>query len=201
MAWPPLRHSPQTSQTLLVRLRDVNDHESWHLFSQIYGPVLRDYYRRRGMQDADCDDLTQDVLASVIKSMRASKYDRAKGRFRAWLGTVAANRLKNFFRDREHYKKHVAHVPDENLYIDPDSDWVELFSRHLFEVACVRIQPQFEPQTWECFRLTWMTALAAKVVAEQMGISVHSVYVNKSRVLQRLRQEIELLAEDCALPE
>ncbi len=201
MLSPELRYTPETSQSLLVRLGDANNHESWQLFSQIYSPVLRDYYRRRGVQDADCDDLVQDVLAIVVKSLRAAKYDRSKGRFRAWLGTVATNRLKNFFRDRASHANLMELTLDDELYIDPDSDWVELFSRHLFHVACSRIQPQFEPQTWECFSLTWMHHVPAKEVANQIGIPLHSVYVNKSRVLQRLRQEIELLAEDCAVPD
>lgn len=201
MPSPELRSSPQTSQTLLLRLRDINDHESWQLFFAIYGPILREYFRRRGLQAADSDDLVQEVLASVVKALLESRYDRTKGRFRAWLGTVAANRLSNFFRGRANYANLVKAAPDEFSYIDPDSDWVELFSKHLFRVACERIQPLFEPKTWESFKLTWMDEVPAKEVAHQLAIPIHSVYVNKSRVLQRLREEVETLAEDCAIPE
>ncbi len=201
MSSPELRSSPQTPKSLLLRLCDVNDHESWHLFFAIYSPVLREYFQRRGLQVADCDDLVQEVLASVVKAMRESRYDSTKGRFRAWLGTVAANRLSNFFRGRARYANLVKAAPEEFSYIDPDSDWVELFSKHLFRVACERIKHLFELNTWECFQLTWMNGIPAKEAAQRLGIPIHSVYVNKSRVLQRLREEVEILAEDCAVPE
>ena len=201
MPSPELRHSPQTSQSLLLRLCDVNDDESWQLFYEIYGPILRDYFQRRGLQAADCEDLVQGVLAAVVTAMRNSQYVRSKGRFRAWLGTVAANRLSNFFRNRATYSTMVTAVSGDFAYIDPDSDWVELFSKHVFKVACDRIQPLFERTTWDSFKLTWMDDVSAQEVAKQLCIPVHSVYVNKSRVLQRLRQEVESLAEDCAVPE
>jgi RNA polymerase sigma-70 factor (ECF subfamily) len=201
MPSPDLRNSPQTSQSLLLRLCDGNDHESWQLFFAIYSPVLREYFQRRGLQAADSDDLVQEVLASVVKAMRDSQYDRAKGRFRSWLGTVAANRLSNFFRRRACYANLVQVTPDNVAYIDPDSDWVELFSKHLFRAACERIRPLFELQTWESFQLTWIDNVPAQEVANRLSIPIHSVYVNKSRVLQRLKDEVETLAEDCAVPE
>ncbi len=185
----------------IVATCDINDHESWQLFFAIYSPVLREYFQRRGLQAADTDDLVQEVLTSVVKAMRESRYDSAKGRFRAWLGTVAANRLSNFFRGRAHYASLVKAAPEEFSYIDPDSDWVELFSKHLFRVACERIQSLFETKTWESFKLTWMDGMPAQQAAHQLEIPIHSVYVNKSRVLQRLREEVETLAEDCAVPE
>ncbi len=78
MPSPELRSSPQTSQSLLLRLCDVNDHESWQLFFAIYRPVLRDYFQRRGLQAADSDDLVQEVLTSVVKAMREARYDRSR---------------------------------------------------------------------------------------------------------------------------
>ncbi len=153
------------------------------------------------MQAADSDDLVQEVLASVVKAMRESRNDSRRAVF--GLGWERWRRIDwpTFFRGRAHYKNLVKVAPTEFSYIDPDSDWVELFSKHLFRVACERIQNLFELKTWESFKLTWMDGIPAKDVAHQLEIPIHSVYVNKSRVLQRLREEVETLAEDCAVPE
>lgn len=200
MLFPPLKHSPQTSPSLLLRLCNVNDHESWQLFFNAYSPVLRDYFVRKKLQPADADDLVQEVLTAVVKAMRNEMYDRTKGRFRSWLGTVAANRLANFFRDRSADADFVPLVEmAATHYHDPDNDWVDLFSLHLFRLACERIREEFESNTWESFRLTWIEQRAASDVSIQLQIPIHSVYVNKSRVIHRLRREIESLAEDCAI--
>lgn len=139
---PDLRNSPQTSQSLLVRLCHGNDHESWQLFFAIYGPVLREYYQRRGLQAADSDDLVQEVLVSVVKAMRDSQYDRAKGSFRAWLGTVAVNRLSNFFRSRACHANLVQVTPDNAAYIDPDSDWV-VYPPKKWQIGLASLSTQF----------------------------------------------------------
>jgi len=85
-------------------------------------------------------------------------------------------------------------LPDH--YVDPDSDWVRIFSERVLRSACDRIRKDFSDKTWSSFEATWVRNQNAGDVANKIGIPVHSVYVNKSRVLKRLESEIRMLADD-----
>src|SRR4051794_19657995 len=87
---------PPTRASLLARLRDPRDAEAWGQFVELYAPLIFGWGRRRGLQDADAADLTQEVLRAVAASLPAAGYDPAKGAFRGWLYAVTRNKLNTF---------------------------------------------------------------------------------------------------------
>src|SRR6202163_743711 len=87
---------PATRASLLVRLRDCQDHAAWGEFVRLYAPVVYRFARRRGLQDADAADLMQEVLRSVSASVGA--FDPRLGLFRSWLFTLAHRRLYDFIQ-------------------------------------------------------------------------------------------------------
>ena len=89
--------SPSTRPSLLVRLRDSQDHEAWTQFVNVYGPLIYGFARRQGVQDADAADLMQDVMRSVSAAIGRLDYDRNQGTFRGWLFTVVRNQLLRFW--------------------------------------------------------------------------------------------------------
>jgi len=188
-----------TSPSLLLRIRDSQDTDAWECFLDIYTPIVRSYCFQRCIQEADVNDIAQDVMSVVTTSIRAFEYDPAKGQFRAWLGTIAANKIKTFI-NRQSRKAGSDGETDLPIAIesccDPDSDWIAIFSDRVYQTACARIRGSFEDATWECFEATWLRNEAATDVAVATGIPVHSVYVNKSRVLKQLEKEVRLLADD-----
>src|SRR5215471_11485112 len=93
-----MHSAPETNPSLLVRIRDSDDSEAWRLFVDLYGPLVYGLGRKHGLQDADAADLTQEVLQSVAAAVRSLVYDPGRGSFRAWLYTVARNRLLDFQR-------------------------------------------------------------------------------------------------------
>ncbi len=192
---------PMTSASLLLRIRDPKDRDAWREFEAVYAPFLRAWCRRKGVGTADSDDVVQEVLAVVARTINRFDYQREKGGFRAWLATVAARELRDHSTQRATRAESVGARPalasawHEGL-IDGDPDWAELFTTHILEAACNRVRPSFSPQTWHCFEATWLANREAGEVAEALGIPVHSVYVNKSRVLKRLEVEVRLLADD-----
>ncbi len=128
---------------------------------------------------------------------------RAKGRFRAWFGTVTANKIKSFLgkHNRIEEKSSRNGRPEvQEQYVDPDTDWINIFSETVFRSACNRVRSGFSDTTWSRFEATWIRNESAGDVAALLGIPVHSVYVNKSRVLKRLESEIRTLAEDMPIP-
>ena len=182
-----------------MRIRDPRDQDAWSQFLELYEPMVRAYCFQRKIQPADMDDIVQDVMSSVSASIKKFEYDPAKGRFRAWFGTVTANRIKSFLGKLNRIEEKSSRngsLENPEHYVDPDTDWISIFSETIFRSACGRIRGGFSDSTWSSFEATWMRNESAADVAMALGIPVHSVYVNKSRVLKRLESEIRILAED-----
>ena len=85
-----------TRPSLLIRVRDPGDAEAWGEFVALYGPLIYQFARKQGLQDADAADLTQIVLQAVIDAMKRLDYDPQRGSFRSWLYKVVRNQLSKF---------------------------------------------------------------------------------------------------------
>jgi RNA polymerase sigma-70 factor (ECF subfamily) len=187
-----------TRASLLVRLRDAADSASWQTFVDTYGPLLYHYCRRRGLQDADAADVTQDAMAEVVRAIRTFDYRPEVGRFRDWLGTLVFRRLARF-RERQDRREAAAGSDttiQQALAPAADAEWADEFNAQLLRVALERVQVHFEPSTWRAFERVWLDNVAAPEVARELGVAIANVYLAKSRVLKRLEEEILMLAED-----
>jgi RNA polymerase sigma factor (sigma-70 family) len=193
----PHTHEADTSASLLLRIRDPQDHEAWTTFVNVYSPLVRRYCARKGLQPADAADVAQEVLSRVAKSIPAFDYDPHRGRFRAWFGTLVAHQIATHLAKRGQSPVPAPLTADVAA---PDPQWDHEFTEHLLAVSMDRIRGEFEPATWEAFAATWVRQEPPADVAAKLGIAIHAVYVNKSRVLNRLQTEILLLAADLPQP-
>jgi len=187
--------APITPPSLLVRLHNAQDAEAWRTFVTIYAPLIHATCRRRGLQDADADDVTQAVLAEVIRCMRGGfAYQPDRGRFRDWLGTVTFRQVGRLFQ------KGALPTAAGNQDLDQlaalDTTWTEEFNVRVLHSALQRIEADFEPSTWRAFQRAWLESRPALETASELGLTIDAVYAAKSRVLKRLRKEILMLAED-----
>ena len=91
---------PETSVSLLERLRLQPDSASWQRLVDLYTPLLRDWLRRYALQPSDADDVTQDVMAVVVREMPSFRHDLRAGAFRRWLRNIMVNRLRVLWRGR-----------------------------------------------------------------------------------------------------
>jgi RNA polymerase sigma-70 factor (ECF subfamily) len=184
---------------LLLRLRDARDHESWTTFVDTYAPLVYRTCRRRGLQDADAADVTQEVLDQVARAMRTFEYRRERGRFRDWLGAVTRHRIGRFFRTRSRGASAAGGDeadPLAQVEAPPDPAWTAEFNHRVLQVALDRVKPHFEAATWRAFERAWLDDRPAAEVAREVGIPVERVYLAKSRVLKQLREEVLVLAEN-----
>jgi RNA polymerase sigma factor (sigma-70 family) len=189
--------SPLTRASLLVQIRDGANHGAWQEFMKLYGPVVYGFARKRGLQDADAADLMQDVLRSVSTSIGRLDYDRNQGTFRGWLFTITRNKVFNFLSARRirpqssgdsATNRMLNSHPDEN---DGTDSWEMEYQRRVAALAMERIKNEFQENTWRAFWLTAVEGVAAADVARDVGISPGAIYVAKSRVLARLKDEVE----------
>jgi RNA polymerase sigma factor (sigma-70 family) len=195
----PVDDSPLTRASLLVQLRDATNHEAWHEFVRLYSPIVYGFARKRGLQDADAADLMQDVMRSVSKAIQRLDYDRQQGMFRGWLFTITRNKIFNHLSAKrirpqasgdENTNRLLESQPDGN---DGSDDWEMEYQRRLAAIAMERIRGEFQENTWQAFRLTAIEGVAAAEAAKQVGMSPGAIYVAKSRVLARLKEEVDVL--------
>jgi RNA polymerase sigma-70 factor (ECF subfamily) len=194
---------PTTRPSLLVRIRDAADRDAWVQFVEVYAPLVYKFVRRRGLQDADAADLTQDVLRAVAGARQRLRYDPDRGTFRSWLFTVARNKLATFLA-RQQRRRNRDCTGDPQEWLDrqpaPEQDevalWEQEYEQRLFDWAAEQVRDQFQSGTWQAFWLTAVEGQGAKDAAAQLGVSVGAVYIAKSRVLARLRQLIDDIHRD-----
>ncbi len=87
---------PTTCVTLLTLLRqDPSDQAGWDKFVERYGRHIYRWCRQWKLQDADAEDLTQDILVKLTQKLRAFAYDPSRS-FRGWLKTVAHHAWRDF---------------------------------------------------------------------------------------------------------
>jgi RNA polymerase sigma-70 factor (ECF subfamily) len=193
--------SLNTRPSLLVRIRDPQDAQSWKLFVELYTPPVLRYCRLRGLQDADAADVTQEVIAQVARSMHSFEYSPERGRFRDWLGTVTRRKVNRFLTTKRLGTAGVGgdDTPEalDNLAAsEVDPEWTAEFNAQILRAALDRVRPLFGPTTWQAFASVWLENRSTAETASEMGVTLEAIYVAKSKVLKRLEQEVLELAED-----
>ena len=187
---------PATRASLLVRLRDRHDHDAWKDFVRLYAPVVYRFARHKGLQDADAADVTQDVLGSVLAAV--GSFDPQQGLFRSWLFTLAHRRLYDFVarRNRQEQPAATAEIVNDVPARDEEQHWNQEYDRQLFQLAADNIRATFSDSTWQAFWRTAVDGEAGKDAAQSLGLSVAAVYLAKSRVMVKLKQEVARLQTD-----
>jgi RNA polymerase sigma-70 factor (ECF subfamily) len=190
-----MAEAPVTRPSLLVRMRDPQDTGAWSQFVEIYAPLVYGFARKKGLQDADAADVTQNVLRRVSGGAAKLEYDPGKGSFRGWLFTIARRQLSNFFAGRTRQNPGTGDTAVHELLADQPAPgeqarWDDEYEQRLFAWAAAQSRKDFEASTWQAFWQTAVEGKAAKDVAAVLGLTVGAVYIGKSRVMARLREYI-----------
>lgn len=194
---------PLTSASLLVRIRDARDQDAWQQFVRLYAPVVYGFARKRGLQDADAADVMQDVLRSIAGAAENLEYDRARGSFRGWLYTVSRNKIFNFLKANRNKLGRGTGDSDARERLEavasPEwkmaESWDDEYERNLAALAMENIQAEVQPATWQAFWQTAVEGRNAREAGESLGMTAGAVYVARSRVLARIKDEVQRLKE------
>lgn len=144
-----------TSVSLLERLQHAPDAEAWQRLVQIYTPLIRHWLQRYALAESDRDDLTQDVMAVVVRRLPQFEHNQRQGAFRNWLRTIVTHRLRDFWRAQRSRPQPTGGSDFLRLLEeleDPDSGlsqlWDREHDRHVAQKVLEQIEPHFEPTTW-----------------------------------------------------
>jgi RNA polymerase sigma factor (sigma-70 family) len=192
----------ETSASLLERLSRQPDEESWQRLVDLYSPLIRGWLRRQGLVGQDAEDQVQEVLLVVFRKLPDFRRQPRPGAFRRWLRTITVNCLRVFWRTRRgkptatgdsHFLEMLQQLEDP--VSDLSQQWDQEHDRHVTRRLLDLIKPIFEATTWSAFERVALHGIPAETVAAELGMTVNAVFIAKSRVLARLRQEGEGLLD------
>jgi RNA polymerase sigma-70 factor (ECF subfamily) len=188
---------PGTRHSLIVKLRDPANSAEWAEFVALYEPLIYRLARRKGLQDADAQDICQEVFRAVARAIE--RWEPGRGSFRGWLSQITRNLLINFLTRGRQPRGTGATSMQEVLEAHPAGDpnatamFEAEYERRLFRWAAEEIRHEFAAATWQAFWLTSVEEQTPADVSKTLGLSVGAVYVARSRVLARLKKRIEQL--------
>jgi RNA polymerase sigma-70 factor, ECF subfamily len=187
-----------TSVTLLERVRG-GDQDAWHRLFNLYGPLVLHWCEQWGVKGPDADDVRQDVFRAVAGGVENFKRDKPGDTFRGWLRIVTRSKLINHLQRQEKQPEaqggtdaqfRFQQIAEQYLPEDSPREISALYHRAL---ELVRLE--FESSTWQAFWRAAVDGQSPAIIASEMGLTSAAVRKAKSRVLNRLREELgELIA-------
>ena len=191
----------ETRQSLLIRAQ-AGEENAWKDLTDLYRPLILSWLNRQGVPARDLEDLSQEVLLSVVKQLPSFQHSGHPGAFRSWLRTIVCSRTADYWRAVDPGSQadggSGATVALQQIE-DPDSDlnrqWDEEHDRYVLNCLLDLVEEEFEPITLKAFRRVALDGASGAEAAEELGMSLAAVYVAKSRVLQRIRREAEGLID------
>ena len=204
--WSP-EDSLRTRASLLSRLKNWEDADSWQDFANTYERLIYTTAIRSGLTDPEAKDVLQEVLLSVAKRIDEFKSDPARGTFKGWLLNLTRWRITDQVR-----KRSVASVgagkpkaPDETPTVEriPDGSvdimeriWESEWKQSLLEAAVARLRRRTKPKQFQIFELYALRNWPGHKVGKELGVSLGQIYLVNHRLGKLLRQELASLERD-----
>src|SRR5262249_12188891 len=191
----------ETRQSLLLRAQ-TGEADAWKDLTDLYRPLILGWLNRQGVPAVDLEDLSQDVLLSVVKHLPSFEHSGHRGAFRPWLAPIVCSRQTDYWRAVAagiQASGGSGATAALQQIADPDSElnrqWDEEHDRYVLGCLLDAVHEEFEPATLRAFRRLALDGAGGAEVAQELGMSVAAVYMAKSRVLQRILQEAEGLID------
>lgn len=195
------RNWPSTRILLLDRLAETTeDRGAWDEFVDLYMPIVYQFCRCRGLQDADAEEVTQIVFTNVVRALPSFHYDTNRGRFRSWLCTIVCREIIRHRQKASTYPVSVSETERSDLLIatrqEMEAVWSELYYANVLDVAMRSVQVRVTGIEWQAFQMHWEQHMPAPEIASALEKTINWVYKAKFRVQKMLEQVVAELAED-----
>jgi RNA polymerase sigma factor (sigma-70 family) len=193
-----------TRRTLLSRLKNWDDHDSWNEFFNRYWRVIYAMAIRAGLTDAEAQDVVQETIISVSKSMPKFRYDPKVGSFKTWLLNVTHWRILDQFRKRDPASQQsvrsssdmpqtatVDKIPE--ALPDLEGAWNEQWQKNLFTAATESIKTKVDPVQYQLFDLYVLKNWPISKIKENLRVSAGRIYLAKHRISRLIMKEVRRL--------
>lgn len=194
-----------TRTSLLRRLKQWEDQESWRDFFDTYWKLIYGTAVKAGLNDAEAQDVVQDTVIAVAKKIEDFKYDPAIDSFKGWLLYLTKKRIALHYRKRERDRggpdrnsdvmalaAEIERIPDP-AGVDLEAIWNEEWEQNLTDAALVRVKQHVNPKQFQMFNFYVLKQWPVKEVAKTLGVTVAQVYLAKHRISALMKKEIKRL--------
>lgn len=196
-----------TRYTLLSRLEDRGDQDSWRDFFNTYWRLIYSVALKSGLTEAEAQDVVQETIISVARDIHKFKRDRALGSFKGWLRNIIRWRIADQLRKRTRAVRaddsktgedlprlDVAEIPDP-AGAAGESVWEEEWQANLLKAALETIKRRVREEHYQIFDLYVLQQWPVRKVARALGVNVGLVYLVKYRMSALLKKEVRRLEE------
>lgn len=203
---PNPEDSLATRASLVARLRDWGDADSWVDFSRTYGQLITGVARKSGLTESECQDVQQEVLLSVAKSIDSFDPHRESGSFKAWLLNLTRWRIADQWRRRNGLPASepaeptstggtatIDRVPDSAGLVD--RVWEDEWRATVMDVALERVRRRAQPKHFQIFELYSLRNWDAARVARDLHVTRVQVYLVHHRLSAWVKEEIARLEQ------
>ncbi len=193
-----------TRRSLLSRLRNWEDSQSWLEFFETYWKLIYNTAIKAGLKDDEAQDVVQETMLAISKQMPAFKYDPAIGSFKGFLlkttrwkildqlNRVRSKDVGRWNGSQEDSTAALENMPDENLNLD--EFWNQEWKKNLVGAAIDRVKKRAKPRQYQLFDLAVNKEWPVPKVVKTMGVSRDEVYMAKHRVSKMIEEEVERLS-------
>lgn len=172
-----------TSKSMLDRIRDGDDDHAWAAFYEKYRGMIVAIGRRRGLTEAECDDLLQETLTIFWQRLDRFVYQPEKGKFRGYLSRMAGQ-IAARIRDRR-----LVPVPPMPEYdSDVDGRIMHEWEDFVLGKALDELKNRISTESFEAFYLSAVQGIPVRQVAAVTGKTPNNIYNLRSRCLAALRE-------------
>lgn len=189
----------QTRKSLLLRLKDQNDQESWREFYDIYGRLIFGYALRFDLSHSEAEDVVQEVCVKMFRNILSFNYTPEKGHFRGWLKAVTKNAVIDFLRRKERRSAQMGEykiLAEDVKKHQEDELWKLEWEKAVMNVALQRVYDRVGDKSQHVFHYFVIENISANEVSRRLDIDPNAVYACKHRMLRMIREEVETLKED-----
>jgi RNA polymerase sigma factor (sigma-70 family) len=205
---PATADSLPTRRSLLSRLRNLGDSESWQDFFETYWRLIYNVARKSGLSDDQAQDVVQETVIAVARKIPEFRYDPAKGSFKHWLLLICRRRIQDQLRRVYSSRRHTQEGSEDlegatkNIpatTVPPDAqmegDWEQEWRENIFQMALVRVKQSANPKHYQVFDCCVLRGMRSSEVAAMLGLNTAQVYLAKHRIsaaVKRAAREIEV---------
>jgi len=190
-----------TRASLLGRIRNWDDSESWEEFTRTYWRLIYSVARRAGLGDSEARDVVQDTLLGVAKKIHEFESNPDRGTFRGWLLNLTRWRITDHFRNRPPAQSGGGPATDDRTATvervpDPaqiDEFWEAEWKQNIFDTAVARVSRRVNPKHAQIFDLYAVRHWPAATVSRELGVSMVQVYLVSHRLTRLLKDEVAYL--------
>lgn len=193
---------PATRSSLIARVRNASDVVGWRIFHAQYQRLVFHVCSKAGLRREDAEDVSQEALAAVAKSIAEFTLDRSKGSFRGWLRHITAHKIADFLRKKYREGASRVELPAEVFDVRAgeaticDEVWDEEWRSYLLRQALEAVEKDASARSMQIFHMSAVQGLSVEQIRETLGLSRTQVYLAKYRVGSLVKKEIARLRKE-----